>query len=207
MPPLVSIRQHPIQQIDVGDLPEVRSYHDISGHRDGNCMTMPWDRVALVRLTYGAKRVVEFGINLGWTAQLLLTNCPSIEDYLGIDVPPGYVPPIQAQHIEVTPEVGKWAKHDSRLRLLIRPTQDVDPADIGRRDVAFIDADHSFAGVMRDTALARACVRPGGMIIWHDYRMPGQEPTEVNHVLDQMAYRGRPIVHVRNSWIAFEYIL
>src|SRR5579859_6554608 len=45
--------------------------------------------------------IIEFGTNSGRTAAALLRNIPSIERYLGVDVPQGYVPEKQVQHREV----------------------------------------------------------------------------------------------------------
>lgn len=40
-------------------------------------------------------------------------------------------------------------------------------------DLVFIDGDHSYAGVMKDSELAFSLIRPGGVILWHDYLMIG----------------------------------
>ena len=36
-------------------------------------------------------------------------------------------------------------------------------------DLIFIDADHSYEGVRRDTELALPLVAPTGYVVWHDY--------------------------------------
>lgn len=36
-------------------------------------------------------------------------------------------------------------------------------------DLVFIDADHSYSSVMSDSKRAFEMVRPGGLVIWHDY--------------------------------------
>ena len=40
-------------------------------------------------------------------------------------------------------------------------------------DFIFIDADHSYAGVMNDSEIAFKMIRPGGTIVWHDYLLVG----------------------------------
>jgi hypothetical protein len=67
-------------------------------------------------------------------------------------------------------------------------------------DAAFIDGDHSEAGVAADTNIALALVRKGGIVIWHDYDNQG---VEVTQVLDGLAARGLAIKHIENSWLAF----
>lgn len=68
----------------------------------------------------------------------------------------------------------------------------------------FIDGDHSRAGVEHDTMLARAMVRPGGIIVWHDYHHFGT--VDVRDVLDEMWQAGADIVHVEGTWLAYERI-
>lgn len=40
---------------------------------------------------------------------------------------------------------------------------------VGKADLVFVDADHTYEFVKRDTAKAMTLVRPGGWILWHDY--------------------------------------
>jgi len=40
--------------------------------------------------------------------------------------------------------------------------------DRARIDVAFVDGDHTYAGVSQDLGLVRYCMRPGGLVILHD---------------------------------------
>ncbi len=149
-------------------------------------------------------RVVETGVNTGRTAAVLLKNVPSIKHYLGIDVLPGYVPSCKVQRNEVPSDPGIYAKADKRFDLLLslRGTFDLMPSDIGGCDVFFIDGDHSVSGVQHDTMLAMKCVRPRGMIIWHDYHDLGT--VGVREVLDALVQVGRKIVHVDGTWFAFE---
>lgn len=39
----------------------------------------------------------------------------------------------------------------------------------GTADLVFVDADHSRDAVIRDSRAAAAMLRPGGMIVWHDF--------------------------------------
>lgn len=175
-----------------------RGFRDVRGG-----LTLPSDRAALVSLADGARRFLEIGINIGGTARLILDNIEGIESYVGIDVPPGFVTAIDVQQTEVPTLAGHLVRDDTRVRIILKPTQEVTPEEIGECDFAFIDADHSAEGVERDTALARACVRRG-VLVWHDYRV-GEAPV-VNCVLDRWADAGVPIVHVNNTWLAFERI-
>ena len=43
------------------------------------------------------RTVIEFGINSGRTAKALLREITTIKKYIGVDVLPGYMPPMRAQ--------------------------------------------------------------------------------------------------------------
>jgi len=45
----------------------------------------------------------------------------------------------------------------------------------GRMDLVFIDGSHAYGDVLADTAIARALLSPGGLIVWDDYHpvVPG----------------------------------
>lgn len=172
----------------------------------------PGELEVIASLVRNAKGVVEFGCQNGRTARVLLDSLPSIERYVGVDVLPGYVPDKVVQRGEVPADAGEFAVSDRRFRLLIRPrgSFDLDALDIGQVDAAFIDGDHSRAGVTNDYALARLCVRQGGVIVFHDYhdrRHPDGTPeVDVADVLHELVAAGRKIEHVAGTWIAFERV-
>lgn len=153
------------------------------------------------------KRVIEFGVNAGRTARAILTTVPGIERYIGIDVPPGFSTALAVQRGEVDAAPGHLVAGDARLQLMILPhgSHDLAVGDLPACDAAFIDGDHSRAGVLHDTALAKAAVRPGGIVIWHDDHDLGT--VDVRAVLDEMhAYGEATAVHVEGTWLAFELV-
>jgi predicted O-methyltransferase YrrM len=149
------------------------------------------------------RTVVEFGCHEGRAAATVLNNVPSIEHYVGIDVLPGYVTLKECQRKEVPGEPGKLVRDDPRFRLILRKrgSFDLSAQELPACDAVFTDADHSRAGVLNDTALALALLRPGGVLIWHDdNRLP---QVEVSETLDELAQQGTDIVHVADTWLAF----
>lgn len=152
------------------------------------------------------KVVVEIGVNEGLTARALLRNVEGIESYTGIDVLPGYVTACEVQRREVPAFPGRFAQADPRFTLMLkkRGTLDLIASDLPAADLVFIDGDHGREAVLHDTALARAIVRPGGIIIWHDYHHQGS--VDVAEVLEEMAAAGSPIRHVEGTWLAFERV-
>jgi hypothetical protein len=169
------------------------------------------EREVLVALVGSVEptRVVEFGCNEGGTAKLLMEHVPTIKKYVGIDVPLGYVTPHPLQRNEIPKVPGKNALGLPGFELMVRPrgSYDVRAEEIGEVDVAFIDGDHSKEGVVNDTNLALACVRPGGIIIWHDYYIFDPVPKlGVKPALDEFLASGRDLKHVKDTWLAFERI-
>jgi predicted O-methyltransferase YrrM len=160
--------------------------------------------VALVRSVL-PQVMIEFGCNTGLTAKTVLDHVPTLETYVGIDVPPDHQPTLACQNSEIPNDAGHYAIDDPRFWRLIRPRGSFDlvPQDLEPCDAAFIDGDHSAEAVRHDSMLARALVRPGGIIIWHDYSNPG---VEVTAVLDQLHSDGWPIMQVERSWLAFARI-
>jgi predicted O-methyltransferase YrrM len=148
------------------------------------------------------KVVVEFGVNLGKTARAILDAAPSIERYVGIDVPPGFLTRLTCQSSEVPFNTAHCVAADPRFFLCLceRGSSELGPDDLEPADAVFIDGDHSFAGVAADSDLAAAIVRPGGVVVWHDY---GNPAVEVTAVLDRLVADGWPIRHVESTWLAY----
>lgn len=153
-----------------------------------------------------ARVVIEIGANAGRTAKAVLRNVSTIERYIGVDVPAGYVPALAVQRQEVPTTPGHLAMDDSRFRLLVsgRGSLDLEPRDLPQCDAMFIDGDHGRRAVMHDTYLARNLVKPGGVIIWHDDH--GRDVVDVSAVLDELHDGGAQIRHVEGTWIAFEIV-
>lgn len=146
--------------------------------------------------------VIEFGVNLGRTAKAILTACPDIETYIGVDVPREFRPRLACQHLEVPHDAALHVLADRRFWLLCcsQGSMTLRPSDLEPIDAAFIDGDHSLEGVSHDSRLARSLLRPGGIIVWHDY---GNPAVEVTAALDRFVELGWPICHVEGTWLAY----
>ena len=109
--------------------------------------------------------IVEFGVNRGRNASAALRNFAFIERYIGIDVVPGYVTPMQCQRGEVPTQAGDLV-NDQRFELILRPqgSYDLGPGDLPQAGFYFIDGDHSRQGVLNDRALAMTSASGGAMI-------------------------------------------
>jgi predicted O-methyltransferase YrrM len=148
------------------------------------------------------RMMFEFGVQSGRTAKTLLDRIPTLQRYVGIDVPHTHMPTLPSQRSEVPAEPGLYAAADERFYVLIHPrgSQAWTADELGPCDAVFIDGDHSIDAVLHDSNLARAIVRNGGIIIWHDY---GNASVQVTEALDQLCCEGWPIKHVENTWLAY----
>jgi Methyltransferase domain len=151
------------------------------------------------------RTMIEFGCNEGRTAKMILRSVPSIEHYLGIDVPRGFTPALLLQRNEVPQRPGHLVSDDPRFTLVLPDmgSRSLTADDLCEVDAVFIDGDHSYDGVMHDTLLAKALINPGGIIIWHDYN---NEPVGVREALFELAAMGEPIFHIEGTWLAFQRI-
>ena len=143
------------------------------------------------------KIMVEIGVNEGITAKAMLSEIDTIERYIGVDVDHDYQFEIEAQQCERPVHPGLLVKDDPRFQLVLRGRDEL-PTEA---DVVFIDGDHGRHSVFDDSLWAGGIVRPGGLIVWHDY---GNTSVEVTEVLDELAMEGRDIRHVAGTWLAFE---
>lgn len=137
-----------------------------------------------------AKSVVEIGVNEGHIASAVLAACPSVEHYLGVDIPNtlDWIEPLEDPAEVPTGETitytrnnklirGHHAIRDTRFALLLAPggleslPYYMLPTGL---DAVLIDGDHRYKPVKWDTAWALSAVRPGGLIVWHDIELwPG----------------------------------
>ena len=141
-----------------------------------------------------AKRIFEFGTYRGQTTCGLATLCKDAQIYtlnLAPDHDPRYAPYI-GMYIAKSPDRDRITQiyHDSR-------TFDTTPYRESM-DYIFIDGDHSYEGVKNDTEKALQLLKPGGVIVWHDYaaKSPG--------VLDYLAEfsQERPLFRLRKTCLA-----
>jgi predicted O-methyltransferase YrrM len=69
----------------------------------------------------------------------------------------------------------------------------------GTCDVVFVDGSHAYSYVVHDTQKALELVRPGGLVLWHDYAGPRHCP-DVFRALNELAAR-IPLVRIKGTTI------
>lgn len=152
------------------------------------------------------KRMVEFGVNDGNTASTILDNIDSVAYYLGIDIPFEHKMQLSNQQSEAPRDPGHLVKDDARFELFLRfnGRSEQSILDMPPFDVAFIDGDHSYRGVMLDYAMARQIVRPHGWIFFHDYHNASVEVTSA--LEDIQLQEDRKLFHIRGTWLVYEQL-
>lgn len=150
--------------------------HDISPAERRGTMSL---REASVLLAFSRffkpRRYLELGVATGDTAAFMLRNSTWIGEYIGIDAKAsGILTTYDEKSTYPLPNPGYMCT-DSRFKIFLREDGVTDPALVnGFFDMVFIDSDHTYEGVVQDTAVAEKVLSGGrGVLLWHDYGKPG----------------------------------
>ncbi|MEY2488573.1 MAG: hypothetical protein QOC70_515 [Verrucomicrobiota bacterium] len=141
----------------------------------------------------GPKRLMEIGSFRGYTALLLAQH-----------ISPG----AKIVTIDRHPEHGEAYRKTSLAGMIERRVGETDWAMFARDestsyDLIFVDADHSYRSVRKDTELVLPLLSPAGFIVWHDYANWGYFSGQ-NGVPEYLGELGAklPIGHVLGSNLA-----
>lgn len=129
----------------------------------------------------GSRNVLEVGTFDGNTALNLAANIPDDGSVVTIDLPP--------DAIEGRIVGSQWhgTAYESKIRQILGDSAALDWSDFLHEplDLAFIDGNHDAEHVRSDTKNAWRHVKPGGVIVWHDYSYF----KDVSDVVDEIAER------------------
>lgn len=78
----------------------------------------------------------------------------------------------QAYEVPPDGQFGVWADHFGlvhKVRFLTADSRQFDFASFGPLDFVFLDGGHDYETVRSDSANAYSALRPGGVLVWHDY--------------------------------------
>lgn len=148
----------------------------------------PWAMPEHELLTLGAitrmigpRHVVELGTFQGGSTLVMAANMADGGRIVTVDLDPS-----QRERHEHGLGTGlqefdlgglfRGTRYESMIEQRFSNTLDLHAEDlVGQADLVFIDADHSYAFVTRDTAKAMTFVRPGGWVLWHDYTWTAED--------------------------------
>ena len=169
----------------------------------------------LAVLAKRARLLFEFGTCTGKTAYLWARNAPPDARIVTVTLHPAEAHRYTTASGDVEQD-RKWALVESsfteflytgspvaaKVEQLFADSKELDvSAWMGQCDLVFVDGSHAYSYVMSDSRKALAMVRPGGLVLWHDYAGPGHAPG-VWRALNELA-REIPLVHVaRTAFVA-----
>jgi precorrin-6B methylase 2 len=150
--------------------------------------------------------ILEIGCNLGWTTRELALAFPNSIVY-AVDWPPAG----QSMSAHQRGEAPSWEKSCEAARALpnvlpiIADSRKLTPGMFREVTRVFIDGDHSYEGVKRDTALAMRMMAEyedaRWVVTWHDCYEKAPDWVGVRKYLESDPEGPRPL-QVLDSWVA-----
>ncbi len=168
----------------------------------------------LAVLAKQAQCLFEFGTCTGKTAYLWARNAPAGARIVTITLAPDNLNAHQVDTADDPRDVEFALRESSHTSFLYTGSDvaykvqqlygdskalDVSPW-AGSCDVVFIDGSHAYSYVMSDSAKALDLVRPGGVVLWHDYAGPGHSKG-VYRAVNEIAKR-LPLVRISGTALA-----
>lgn len=163
----------------------------------------------LAVLAKDARVMFEFGTCTGKTAYLWARNQPAGGTVTTLTLPPERADQVGGAAGD-DPVAVAYAREESRFSRflysgtateerivqLLGDSKEFDERRFaGQCDVVFVDGSHAYSYVVNDSAKALAMVRPGGLVLWHDY---SPECPGVFQALNELARR-LPLVHLEGT--------
>lgn len=158
------------------------------------------------------RTIFEIGTFVGYTALHLALNSPPGTRVFTLDLPPSKrdtaLRTTATDHKLIDRDVGRavfeGTEQAGGIHRLYGDSATFDFSEWhGAVDLFFVDGAHSYEYVRSDTLNALRCVRPGGVIAWHDYGR--LEQRGVTRWLHELA-REREVYAVPNGSIAFHIV-
>lgn len=139
------------------------------------------------------RRVVELGSFRGFTALAMAENMPASSSLLAVDMEP--------LHGEAYRDRPEAQRIERRVGLIGREL--FKEEEFGSFDLVFVDADHRYEAVARDTEIALQLVKADGWVVWHDYANWGyfSEACGVPEYLAKLN-ESKPVAHILGSNMA-----
>lgn len=164
------------------------------------------ESAVLAALASESKGIFEFGTCTGATTYLLALNSPDDARVTTLTLAPDQVEDARFKEADIEKDADKAREESCYSRFLYSDTgvegkveqlftdsKDLDEnAYAQKMDLIFIDGAHTYSYVKNDTEKSLTMIRPGGLIVWHDYRGP-YETAGVYQALNE--YAGRMDLH------------
>jgi len=222
------LRSWPVRQVDIDDFdarfratefgpPVQTEIRFVAGFRvDGGISD--FETWILCTLAKSASRVFEFGTCTGKTTYLLAANAPEDARITTLTLAPDQRDSYRldaADDRQATEAALAESAYTSfyysdrpeaaRIDQLFGDSKMFDATPFtGLCDLIFIDGSHARSYVESDTAKALGMVKPGGIVMWHDYHGP-RRARGVFDALNGLSKR-LPLVHIKGtSLVAYRH--
>ena len=141
----------------------------------------------LAVLANSARQMFEFGTCTGKTAYLWARNSPASARVTTLTLPPQgtseYVEGAEDDAAETRTALSEsrfatflytGTAAEGKIEQLFGDSKSLSVARwAGSCDLVFVDGSHAYSYVVSDSEKALELVRPGGLVLWHDYAGPG----------------------------------
>lgn len=145
----------------------------------------------LAVLAKRAHRMFEFGTCTGRTAYLWARNAPPDSKVFTLTLPPWGLDDYRAEQgdaaraLKAATDESQFASfvytgtpEEKKIVQLYSDSKSFDESPYhGSCDLIFIDGSHAYSYVKNDTEKALRMVKPGGLVLWHDYQSPHKRAT------------------------------
>jgi predicted O-methyltransferase YrrM len=148
------------------------------------------------------KAILEIGTGTGFTSLIMSINVPITTRVTTIDLP--ILSTRKTLKTKIKPiywnqDLDSNSEAEVRLREQKNVSREfMDSADLGQKveqsfDLIFIDGCHDYSYVVNDSQHAFRLIKPGGLVVWHDYGMlpdVSRYLDEISRVKDVHVIRG-----------------
>ncbi len=181
---------------------------------DGNVRVSELAMLALAAADVPAgSEIIEIGTFDGRTALNLAINAPPGVSIATLDLPADQVSALAIEDSErryvdkPAPGArlrscgGPWRAYAERVVQLRGDSATFDwSPHVGRAGLVFVDGSHAYDYVRKDSETAMRLIRPGGIVLWHDYGVwPG-----VNQALEELeSGRHLGLVNIKGTSLVF----
>ena len=160
-------------------------------------------------LAKDAQRMFEFGTCTGKTAYLWARNQPPGGKVTTLTLAPDQIGDYRSADGD-DPLAARYARNESaftgflysgtevegRIEQLFGDSKTFDESPYRECcDVVFVDGSHAYSYVVSDSRKALQMVKPGGVVLWHDYN---SATTGVFRALNELA-KALPLVHLEGT--------
>jgi hypothetical protein len=164
-------------------------------------------------LARGCRQIFEFGTATGRTTYILARNAGAqgqvttltlaadqVEGYRKEGADSGKATFSALRESRYQAFLYSGTEVESRVQQLYGDSKQFDETPfLGRCDLIFIDGSHAYSYIKSDTEKALRMVRPGGVVLWHDYRGAHVRPArDVFRYLNELS-RSIPLQHLRGT--------